>query len=242
LLLQLSIIIPAHNEEPRLPESLRRIADFLGRQAYQAEVLIVENGSTDRTAAVAEAFIGDHPDFHLLREPGSGKGRAVRRGMLAAGGAYRFVCDADLSMPIEQISRFLPPDQADFDVAIASREMAGAVRYGEPPHRHWIGRAYNLMVRLLLLPGLQDTQCGFKAFSAAATEDLFSAQILDGWGFDVEVLYIAMQRGYRIVEVPIDWYYRPGSRLHLLKDSRDMFLDLLRVRRNWRRGLYAPPD
>jgi dolichyl-phosphate beta-glucosyltransferase len=239
--LLLSIIIPAHNEEPRLPDSLLHIADFLDRQAYQAEVLIVENGSTDRTAAVAEAFIAKHPEFRLLREPEPGKGRAVRRGMLAAAGAFRFICDADLSMPIEQISRFLPPSLADFGVAIASREMAGAKRYGEPLHRHWIGRAYNMIVRLLLLPGLQDTQCGFKSFTAAVAEDLFSSQTLDGWGFDVEVLYIAAQRGYRIVEVPIDWYYRPGSRLHLLKDSLEMFGDLLRVRRNWRQGLYGPP-
>lgn len=239
----LSLIIPAHNEERRLPTTLPTVQQFLASQSYQSEVLVVENGSQDRTAQVVEAFTQHNPNTRLLREARQGKGLAVRRGMLEARGQYRFICDADLSMPIDQVSRFLPPTQSDFDIAIASREVPGAVRYGEPAYRHWIGRVFNTLVRWLALPDFQDTQCGFKCFTAAAAEALFPLQRLEGWSFDVEVLFLAVQRGYRVVEVPIPWYYNPGSRVSLLRDSWLMFTDLLRIRRNWRRGVYErPPD
>jgi hypothetical protein len=159
--------------------------------------------------------------------------------MQAARGAYRFICDADLSMPIEELPRFLPPALAHADIAIASREAPGARRFNEPAYRHLIGRAFNLLVRWLAIPEIHDTQCGFKLFRAAAAEDLFSVQRLDGWTFDVEVLYIALRRGYRIVEVPIPWTHHPGSRVRVLRDSVTMFLDLFRIRRAWRRGDYA---
>ncbi len=236
----LSIVVPAHNEELRLPGSLARILEFLGTQSYSWEVLVVENGSRDHTAEVAEQFARDHPALCLLREPQRGKGLAVRRGMLEARGDYRFICDADLSMPIEQINRFLPPALQGYDIAIASREAPGAVRYGEPLYRHWIGRAFNLIVRLLAIPGYQDTQCGFKCFRGEIAEALFPLQRLGGWTFDVELLYIALRRGYRVVEVPIPWHYDPGSRVSLLRDAVAMFADLFRIRRNWRRGLYSP--
>lgn len=234
----LSLIIPAYNEERRLPDTLRTVQAFLAGQSYQAEVLVVENGSRDRTAQVAEAFGRQHPEFRLLREARRGKGLAVRRGMLEASGEYRFICDADLSMPIEQVNRFLPPQLNDFDIAIASREVPGAVRYGEPAYRHLIGRTFNNLVRLLALPQFQDTQCGFKCFSAAAAESLIPLQRLEGWSFDVELLFLAVKRGYRILEIPIPWHYHPGSRVRLLRDSWLMFTDLLRIRSNWRRGLY----
>ncbi len=238
----LSIIIPAHNEERRLPASLRRIQAFVEQQPYKSEILIVENGSHDRTAEVAKAFAAAHPSVHVLREAHRGKGLAVRRGALAAEGEYRFICDADLSMPIEEVNRFLPPRITDYDVAIASREAPGAIRYGEPIYRHWIGRGFNLLVRWLAVPGFQDTQCGFKCFRARAAEDLFRVQRLDGWTFDVELLFVALRRGYTVLEVPIPWYYVPGSRVHLVRDSLAMLVDLFRIRRNWRRGNYAPRD
>lgn len=137
----LSIIIPAHNEERRLSETLPRVLQFLRTQNYAAEVLVVENGSHDRTAAVVEELARSEPRLQLLREARRGKGLAVRRGMLAARGAFRFMCDADLSMPIEQVVRFLPPQLAEFDVAIGSREISGAVRFGEPAFTHLRGRA-----------------------------------------------------------------------------------------------------
>jgi dolichyl-phosphate beta-glucosyltransferase len=154
-------------------------------------------------------------------------------------GQYLFICDADLAMPIEQISRFLPPTREGYDVAIASREVPGAVRYNEPWYRHLMGRVFNLVVRLLAVPRIQDTQCGFKCFSRQAAADIFAVQRIDGWAFDVEVLYIARQRNYHIVEVPIDWYYGAGSRVSPLRDSLSMLREVFRIRRNGRTGLYA---
>lgn len=234
----LSIVIPALNEELRLPDTLHRILDFLSQQPYDAEVLVVDNGSTDRTAALAEEVATRHPQVRVLQDPRRGKGLAIRLGMLAATGEHRFICDADLSMPIEELARFLPPQAPPADIVIASREAPGSVRYGEPAFRHWIGRVFNLLVRLLAVPGLHDTQCGFKCFRASAAEDLFRVQRLDGWTFDVEVLFVALRRGYRVAEVPIPWHYNPGSRVHPLRDSLTMLADLFRIRANWRRGLY----
>jgi len=233
----LSLIIPAYNEEQRLPRTLTQIQAFLSEQPYESEVLVVENGSQDRTAAVAEDFA---PEVRLLREPKRGKGLAVRRGMMEASGDFRFICDADLSMPIEEVIRFLPPKLDDYDIAIASREVPGAVRYNEPAYRHWIGRTFNLLVRTMAVPGFQDTQCGFKCFTAEAAEALFPMQRIDGWTFDVELLYVALRLGYRVKEVPINWYYFPGSRVRIVQDSWLMLTDLFRIRRNWRRGLYRP--
>lgn len=236
----LSIVIPALNEEGRLPDTLTRVSTFLQAQSYAAEVLVVDNGSVDRTGEIAADFSRTHPNFRLLRDPRRGKGLALRLGMLAARGEYRFICDADLSMAIEDVSRFLPPALEGYDIAIASREAPGAVRLGEPAYRHWIGRAFNSLVRLLAVPHFQDTQCGFKCFRGEVVEDLFGVQVLDGWTFDVEVLFIGLRRGYRIVEVPIHWTFNPGSRVSPIRDSLSMFVDLFRIRRNWRRGLYAP--
>jgi dolichyl-phosphate beta-glucosyltransferase len=234
----LSIVIPAHNEEQRLPATLDRVLAHLGQQPYPWEVCVVDSGSHDQTAAIARDYASRHPQLSLLQEPRPGKGLAVRTGMLAAHGEYRFICDADLSMPIEQVGRFLPPALAGVDVAIGSREAPGSARFNEPPHRHTIGRIFNNLVRMLAVPGIQDTQCGFKCLNALAAEDLFRRQRLDGWTFDVELLYIAQRRGLRVAEVPIDWTFFPGSRLHLVRDSLAMFADLFRIRYNGIRGVY----
>lgn len=233
----LSIIIPARNEEVRLPRSLERIFTFLQKQEYTAEVLVVENASTDRTLKTAQEFALAFPGLRVLHEDLPGKGRAVRRGVLEAGGEYRFIADADLSMPVEQINRFLPPECSS-DIAIASREAPGAVRYGEPYYRHLTGRFFNLFIRSLVLPGLQDTQCGFKCFHAPAAEVLFRLQTLTGWSFDVELLAIARRRGCSITEIGIPWYYDEGSKVNVLRHSWRMFLDLLTIRRNLRQGMY----
>jgi dolichyl-phosphate beta-glucosyltransferase len=234
----LSIIIPAYNEEIRLPDSLEKIISFLEKQPYTYELLIIENGSKDRTFEIAQDFERRYPFIRALSEARAGKGLAVRRGMLEAQGEYRFIADADLSMPIEEVNLFLHPQAQDYDIAIASREAPGAVRIGEPFHRHWIGRMFNLLVRLITLPGIQDTQCGFKCFRAEHAMELFQEQTLDGWTFDVEILYIAKKRGYQIVEIPIHWYFNPGSRVHILRDSIAMFLDLIRIRLNDMQGRY----
>lgn len=234
----LSIIIPAHNEEKRLPQSLQSVAEFLETLSRPAEVIVVENGSSDATLRVAQNFSAGHPAFRVLHNELPGKGRAVQNGMLAAAGRYRFFADADLSMPIEQLRRFLPP-AVDVPIAIASREAPGAVRYNEPAHRHFTGRIFNIFIRSLVLPGLHDTQCGFKLFRADVAEDLFRRQTLMGWSFDVELLYIASLRGLPILEVPIPWYFNPESKISVLRDSWRMFRDLLEIRRNGRLGLYA---
>jgi dolichyl-phosphate beta-glucosyltransferase len=238
----LSIVIPAHNEESRLPRTLEQVFAFLRAQPYATEVLVVENGSTDRTLAIAEEFASRRPELRVIRAEGRGKGLAVRLGMLAAAGDFRFMCDADLSMPIEEVKRFLPPALADYDVAIGSREAKGARRYEEPAHRHLGGRYVNLLIRLLILPRLQDTQCGFKCFRAAVAQDLFQHQTLMGWSFDIELLYIAHRRGYRVVEVPIDWYYRTESKVSAVPDAVRMIADIFRIRANGRRGLYDAPQ
>ena len=148
--------------------TLNQALTFIQAQDYPVEVLIVENGSQDRTLEIAQDFARTHPQFRVLVEQQRGKGLAVRRGMLEARGLYRFMADADFSMPVEQINRFLPPQLTDYDVAIASREGPGAVRYNEPAYRHLVGRIFNTLIRLIALPGLQDTQCGFKCFRGEA--------------------------------------------------------------------------
>lgn len=234
----LSIIIPAHNEAERLPPTLEKINAFLRQQDYAAEVLVVENGSSDETLAVAKSYQGRLPNLRVFSETARGKGLAVRRGMLEAKGEYRFLCDADLSMPIEQVSRFLPPALNKVDVAIGSRELPGSVRYDEPDYRHLLGRVFNSMVRWLVLPSIQDSQCGFKCFRAEVAEAVFPRQTLGGMSFDAEVLFIARRMGYQVQEVAIDWYFDPDSRVRLVQDSLCMAYDLVTIRKNARQGIY----
>ncbi|HOU45057.1 MAG TPA: glycosyltransferase family 2 protein [Anaerolineaceae bacterium] len=236
----LSIVFPAHNEEKRLPRTLEQTAAFLQAQPYSAEIIVVENGSTDRTLAVAEEHAARLPMLRVIHEEQRGKGRAVRRGMLAARGEYRFFCDVDLSMPITEINRFFPPQLEGAEIVIASREAPGSVRYNEPAYRHTTGRVFNWMVKTLALPGIEDSQCGFKCFSAPAAEALFPLQTIMGWSFDVELLYAARRRGLRIVELDIPWYFNPDSKVHVLRDSWRMFWDLLSIRWNGLRGRYQP--
>ena len=173
----LSIIIPAYNEEQRLPITLEQVLNFLKSQSYQSEILIVENASQDNTIQVAEDFAArchtDELPIRVLRENQRGKGAAVKKGMFASSGEYRFMCDADLSMPVTEINRFVPPALPDADIAIASREAPGAVRYNEPTYRHLVGRVFNTLIRLLALPTLNDTQCGFKCFRGEIVAELF---------------------------------------------------------------------
>jgi len=237
----LSIIIPAHNEAERLPASLKALNSYISSLPFETEVIIVENNSSDATAEIVREWTKTMPQLRLISLLQPGKGNAIRTGMLAAQGKYRFMTDADFSMPVAEIGKFLPDGNAISPVAIASREAPGSKRIGEPFHRHLIGRVYNVLVRLLVLPGLQDTQCGFKCFSAEAAQAIFPLQRLEGWSFDVEVLTIARQVGFEITEIPITWHYRPGSRMRLLQDSLQMAKDLLTIRQNKKKGLYHAP-
>lgn len=236
----LSIIIPAHNEENRLPRTLEQVFAFLKQQSFASEVIVVENGSRDHTYEIAQSFSKQHENLRVIQNDWRGKGLAIQRGVKEAKGDYIFFCDADLSMPVEEISKFIPPQLPNVDIAIASREAPGAVRYNEPYYRHLTGRVFNTLIRLLVLPNLQDTQCGFKCFRAQVARDIFRYQTLTGWAFDVELLYIAGHHGYKIIEIPIDWYFNDDSKISIFRDSLRMFLDLLLIRRNARRGLYDP--
>ncbi len=235
----LSIVIPAHNEEHRLPPTLAKIDAFLENQSYDAEVLIVENGSSDRTVEVARHFSETHPYVRLIEVETRGKGLAVKAGMLAARGAYRFICDADLSMPIDELPQFFA-DTQEYDLVIGTREGQGARRIGEPEYRHVMGRVNNWLIKLFAVRGFEDTQCGFKLFKQQAAEDLFGVQRMNGIGFDVELIFVAKKRGYKIREVPITWYFDPDSRMRLVRDSLNMLREIWMIRRNWQRGLYAP--
>ena len=234
----LSIILPAYNEENRIEACIRKVNAFIAEQNYSIEVLIVENGSSDNTLQMARNFAKEYPWLKVFKEDLPGKGRAVRRGMMEAKGKYRLFADVDFSMPIEEINHFFPPMKEPYQVAIGSREAKGSIRYNEPAFRHFTGRVFNWIVRIIAVPGLHDTQCGFKCFTAEAAETLFSLQVLDGWAFDAEVLFIAQHLGYRIVEIPIQWYYDANSKVNVLSDSIKMFKELLQIRKNYQNGLY----
>lgn len=222
----------------RLPRALRQVFAFLDQQSYSAEVIVVENGSSDRTFELAKEFAAQRPNLIVIREEQAGKGNALRRGVLEAHGEYRFICDADLSMPIEEVQKFLPPVLTGFDIIIGSREAPGAVRYNEPPYRHLGGRAINFLIRLLILPGLNDTQCGFKCFRAEAAEKLFRQQKLTGWSFDIELLYLARRKRMSIKEIPVQWYFDADSKVHAVRDALRMISDIFRIHINALRGRY----
>jgi len=233
-----SVVIPAFNEETRIGPTLDELERFLGQQPWRWEVRVVDDGSGDTTAAIVEDYHRRQPKIVLQREPHRGKGGAVKAGLVAATARFRFICDADLSMPVAELPRFLPPQLIDVDVAIGSREGVGARRVGEPMIRHVAGRIFNYAVQRLMVPGINDTQCGFKMFSASAVEAIFPGVTVDGWAFDIEVLSIARARGLRIVEVPIEWHYRRESRLSLVRDGASMLRQLLQIRARARGGAY----
>jgi dolichyl-phosphate beta-glucosyltransferase len=220
---------------------LPKVAEFVAAQPFGVEVLVVDDGSIDCTAQIVAEFSARHPAIHLVRAEHGGKGHAVKTGMLRAKGEYAFLCDADLAMPITELPKFLPPQQNSYQVAIGSREIEGAVRYNEPPYRHVMGRVFNWLVKVLAVRGYEDTQCGFKCFHTSAVADLFSHQTIKGFGFDVEVLYVAQKRGYKIIEVPIHWYHQRESKVHPVRDTIRMIREILQVRQNDRQGLYNHP-
>ena len=238
----LSIIVPAYNEENRLPDSLLQIIQFVRQQDYSIEVIVVDDGSTDRTADLVTEFQKQAEFITLIPVEHGGKGHAVKSGMTQAHGEYLFLCDSDLSMPIEEVTKFLPPALDGYDVAIASREIEGAHRYNEPGYRHLMGRVFNLIVRLLAVHGIHDTQAGFKCFRRDAAHELFPLQTISGWGFDVEILFLAQKRGMKIVEVPINWYYADRSQVRPIQDTYNMFREVLKVRLNAWQGRYDPAN
>ena len=238
---RLSVIIPAFNEEDRIVATLEEVVGHLSSLALDWEVVVVDDGSRDRTPRVASAWAGDRQGVKVESIPHAGKGWAVRYGMLNSAGAYRFMCDADLSMPFRQIDDFLEKMSEGFDVVIGSREVSGSRRFDEPVLRHVIGRVFNWVVRSLVVRGFQDTQCGFKCFRGDAAEYLFGLQRTPGFGFDAELLFLARRRDMRLLEMPIDWQYRSDSKVRPGIDAFLMFRETLLVRWNLLRGHYSTP-
>ncbi len=245
----LSIVIPAYNEERRLPQTLDTIFAYLAHEPYAAEVIVADDGSDDRTAEIVTARAALFPTLRLLRLDHRGKGYAVRRGALAAAGTIVLLCDADLAVPIGEWQRLRAAIDAGADVAIGSREGAGSRREGEPFHRHVMGRAFNLLVRVIAVGGINDTQCGFKALRHAACQDLFgrvqiygdTAPLVQGaavTAYDVELLFLAARCGYRVAEVPVPWSYGEETKVSALRDSWRNLRDVLTVRYFALRGRY----
>jgi glycosyltransferase involved in cell wall biosynthesis len=245
---ELSIVIPAYNEQQRLPGTLSALDAYLNADWPVSEAIIVDDGSSDATLHIAREFASGHPRFRVLALPHRGKASAVRAGMLVASGRIVLFSDADLSTPLTHTADLVAAIRAGADVAIGSREGVGARRIGEPAYRHVMGRAFNAIVRTLAVPGINDTQCGFKAFRQPVAQDLFrrarlysGERILSGprvTGFDVEILYLARRRGYRIIEVPVQWRHVAGSKVRPVRDAARMFGDVAHVRFNALTGRY----
>lgn len=236
---RLSVVIPAFNEAPRIARTIAELDGHLRVSLPDYEIRVVDDGSEDGTAAIVAEIARGNARVVLQREPHHGKGRAVRAGLLAATGELRFMCDADLSMPVHELARLLTVVPSQADIAVASREGPGARRVGEPAHRHLLGRVFNRVIRGLSLSDLDDTQCGFKLFTAAAVAAVVPATTLDGWAFDVEMLFIARLRGLRTIALPVEWHYRELSQVSPVRDPIWMLRDLVRIRLNAARGRYA---
>ena len=236
----LSVVIPAFNEEARIGPTLDALVGYLDTQTYSREVVVVDDGSTDDTVGVVERRAA-RPETPVRVEsmPHAGKGWAVRHGMLSSGGRYRFMCDADLAMPVRHLDDFLGRMDEGYDIVIGSRQIEGARRFGEGIARHFRGRVFNWVVRLVAVGGFQDTQCGFKCFRGEVAEELFSRQMTRGLGFDVEILYLATRRRLRVLEMPIDWHHQQMSRVGSVVEPFSMLRDALAVRIRAARGLYG---
>jgi len=229
----LSIVVPAYNEEKRLGPSLEKIRGYLAAKPYAAEIIVVDDGSTDRTADIASAALeGRLPCRVLRREKNRGKGFSVREGVLAAGGQVILFTDADLSTPIEELDKFIQRLEEGFDIVIGSRALPGCdIRVPQAAPRQALGKFFNRLVRLFVLKGCLDTQCGFKMFRRAAAIDVFSRLRTRGFAFDVELLILAGKLGYRVGEVPVIWRNSPPSRVRIFRSSWQMLRELWRIRR-----------
>jgi dolichyl-phosphate beta-glucosyltransferase len=228
----ISLVIPAFNERQRLPDTLHRVREYLDESGEEYEVIVVDDGSTDETVAYVESQVAGWPQLSVLAlKPNQGKGAAVRAGMLAAIGAHRAFSDADLSTPIEELPKLRERLVGRCQVAIASRAVPGAtIGVHQPGRREMMGRVYNRLVQLIVLPGLHDTQCGFKVFTAEAAEACFRPLRTRGFGFDAEALLRARRHGWEVAEVPVRWSHRDDSRVSALRDAGRVLFDLVRLR------------
>jgi glycosyltransferase involved in cell wall biosynthesis len=236
-----SIVIPAYNESARIPATLLSVVTFLRANQYSAEVVVVDDGSTDNTADVVRAFATNAPEVRLLQNPGNhGKGYSVRSGLLQALGEVVMFTDSDLSAPFEEAPLLFAAIEKGADIAIGSRWLeSGRQTHRQPLYRQFFGRCFNAVTRGVMGLRFADTQCGFKAFTRQAAQTVFQLQTIEGWGFDPEILFIALKRGYKVVEVPVSWAHDERTRMSYLKDGIKMLEEIAIIRWNALRGRYG---
>lgn len=244
----LSVVIPAYNEEPNFEKgALDDIPSYLAKQEYSHEVIIVDDGSEDKTAKLAQDFVKKHEHFRVIKNPHQGKAETVKTGVLSAKGKFVLFTDFDQATPISEIEKLLPLFP-EYDIVIGSRQLPGAKREKEPFYRHLMGLVFNLIVQLIAVRGIWDTQAGFKCFKAEVARKLFTKLKVYGKGkkvkgamvtaFDVELLFIAKKNSYKIKEIPIIWRHVATSRVSPIKDSLRMLRDVIKIRLNDLRGIY----
>ncbi len=236
-----SIVIPAFNESARIPATLESVVDCIRSRAWRAEVIVVNDGSTDRTAEVVRAFAARAPEVRLLENPGNrGKGYSVRAGMLEARGEVALFTDADLSSPIAEAERLFAALDAGAQIAIGSRWLeAGRQTQRQPLYRQFFGRCFNAVTRMVMQLPFADTQCGLKAFTREAAQIVFRLQTIERWGFDPEILFIALRRGFRVVELPVSWAHDERTRISYLRDGIRMLQEIAQIRWNALTGRYG---
>ena len=239
-----SVILPAYNESARIAGTLDKLLAHAAQRGWSVEVIVVNDGSSDDTAAIVRAYASKHAVLRLLENPGNrGKGYSVRNGMLHARGDILLFSDADLSSPIEEADKLFVAIAQGADIAIGSRWVDRSLQIRRQPlHRRIFGRIFNLALRIILGLQYKDTQCGFKAFTRRSAQAVFPLQKIERWGFDPELLYLARKFGFNVSEVPVAWSHREGTRIHPLRDGVRMFGELLRVRWYALKGNYAACD
>ena len=236
-----SIVIPAYNESARIPATLEQVVACVRQRGWAAEIIVVNDGSTDTTAELVRAFARSAPEVRLVENPGNrGKGYSVRSGMLQALGEVVMFTDADLSSPIEEADRLFAGIAAGADIAIGSRWLESSSQtHRQPLYRQFFGRCFNAVTRGVMGLHFADTQCGFKAFTRAAAQTVFQLQTIERWGFDPEILFIGLKRGFRIVEVPVSWGHDARTRMSYLRDGAQMLQEIASIRWNSLRGRYG---
>jgi len=238
-----SIVIPAYNESRRIPATLESVVAIVRSSGWNAEILVVDDGSTDNTADVIRGFSQKYPEIHLLQNgENHGKGYSVRSGLLQAHGEVVMFTDADLSAPMEEAERLFAAIAQGADIAIGSRWLErDRQTHRQPLYRQFFGRCFNRFTRMVMGLSFADTQCGFKAFTRESAQTIFQLQTIEGWGFDPEILFIALKRGYKIAEVPVSWAHDERTRMSYLKDGLKMLQEIASVRKNAFLGRYNKP-
>ena len=236
----LSIIIPAYNEEKRIPNTLLKLLNYLSTKSYQWEIILVDDGSTDRTSEIAREVIKNNSLTVIKNHLNQGKGYSVKRGVLSSTGNVLLFSDADLSTPIEELDKMLLWIDKGYDIVIGSRALPESIiETRQPWYRQLMGKTFNLLVQSLVLKGFNDTQCGFKCFTRESAFRVFTLQRLTGFAFDVEILYIAQKCSFKIKEQPVRWINSPESKVRLLKGPLSMILELLKIRFYDWKGYYS---